>query len=75
MHEVLALLQPQREVAGIVADRFDRRLVLLSTDVARGILMLVIAAVVFVDGPIWIVIALASKNTVLTPVTPTGSRG
>ncbi len=45
--------------AGIVADRFDRRLVLLSTDVARGILMLVIAVVVFVDGPIWLVIALA----------------
>lgn len=49
--------------AGIVADRFDRRLVLLSTDVARGILMLVIAAVVFVDGPIWLVIALAIGGT------------
>ncbi len=49
--------------AGIVADRFDRRLVLLSTDVARGLLMLVIAAVVFVDGPIWIVIALAIGGT------------
>jgi MFS family permease len=49
--------------AGIVADRFDRRLVLLSTDVARGILMLVIAAVVFVDGPIWLVILLAIGGT------------
>jgi CRP-like cAMP-binding protein/predicted MFS family arabinose efflux permease len=49
--------------AGIVADRFDRRLVLLSTDVARGIFMLVIAAVVFVDGPIWLVIALAIGAT------------
>lgn len=49
--------------AGIVADRFDRRLVLLSTDVARGVLMLVIAAVVFVDGPIWLVIALAIGGT------------
>ena len=49
--------------AGIVADRFDRRLVLLSTDVARGIVMLVIAAVVFVDGPIWLVIALAIGAT------------
>ena len=49
--------------AGIVADRFDRRLILLSTDVARGILMLVIAAVVFVDGPIWLVIALAIGGT------------
>ncbi len=46
-----------------MADRFDRRLVLLSTDVARGLLMLVIAAVVFVDGPIWLVIALAIGAT------------
>ena len=49
--------------AGIVADRFDRRLVLLSTDVARGLLMLVIAGVVFVDGPVWLVIALAIGGT------------
>jgi MFS family permease len=49
--------------AGIVADRFDRRLVLLSTDVARGILMLVMAAVVFLDGPIWLVIALVIGAT------------
>ncbi|HSW43630.1 MAG TPA: MFS transporter [Patescibacteria group bacterium] len=49
--------------AGIVADRLDRRLVLLTTDVARGLLMLVIAAVVFLDGPIWLVIALAIAGT------------
>lgn len=49
--------------AGIVADRFDRRLVLLVTDVARGLLMLVIAGVVFADGPIWLVIALAIGGT------------
>ena len=49
--------------AGIVADRFDRRLILLSTDVARGLLMLVIAAIVFLDGPIWLVIALAIGGT------------
>ncbi len=49
--------------AGIVADRFDRRLVLLSTDVARGIVMLVIGVVVFLDGPIWLVIALAIGAT------------
>jgi len=49
--------------AGIVADRFDRRLVLLSTDVARGLLMLVIAAIVFLGGPLWLVIALAIGGT------------
>src|SRR5919107_5358411 len=32
--------------AGIVADRVDRRLVLLVTDVARGVIMLLIAAAV-----------------------------
>ncbi|MEO6351394.1 MAG: MFS transporter, partial [Candidatus Limnocylindrales bacterium] len=32
--------------AGIVADRYDRRLVLLVTDIARGVIMIVIAAAV-----------------------------
>ena len=45
--------------AGIVADRFDRRMVLLVTDVARGILMLVLAAVVAVDGPVVAVVAIS----------------
>ena len=37
--------------AGMVADRFDRRMVLLVTDVARGILMLVLVVAVIVDAP------------------------
>jgi MFS family permease len=45
--------------AGIVADRFDRRMVLLVTDVARGILMLVLAAAVTVDAHIGVIIALS----------------
>ncbi len=45
--------------AGIVADRFDRRMVLLVTDVARGILMLALAATVAVDGPILVVVGLS----------------
>ncbi len=49
--------------AGIVADRFDRRMILLSTDVARGLLMLVIAAIVFAGGPVWLVILLAVGGT------------
>ncbi len=49
--------------AGIVADRFDRRLVLLSTDIARGLLMLAIAAIVVTDGPVWLVVALAIGGT------------
>lgn len=45
--------------AGIVADRFDRRLVLMSTDLARGALMLGLAALVAFDGPLPLVVVLA----------------
>jgi MFS family permease len=49
--------------AGIVADRFDRRLVLLVTDVARGLIMVVMAWLVAVDGPLWAVVVLAVVAT------------
>ena len=45
--------------AGIVADRFDRRTVLLVTDLARGVLMLVLAAAVFVDAPTAVIVAVS----------------
>jgi MFS family permease len=45
--------------AGIVADRFDRRMVLLVTDVARGVLMLALAAAVAVDASILVVVGLS----------------
>src|SRR5436190_13828232 len=49
--------------AGIAADRFDRRLVLLSTDLARGAIMLGLAALVAVDGPLWAIVGLAILAT------------
>ena len=49
--------------AGIVADRFERRLVLLVTDVARGAIMLAIAWLVAVDGPLAAIVALAVLAT------------
>lgn len=49
--------------AGIVADRFDRRLVLLYTDVARGVIMLLIAAAVTLNMSIWVVVTLAIVAT------------
>ena len=49
--------------AGIVADRFERRLVLLVTDVARGTIMLVMAWLVAFDGPLWAIVALAILAT------------
>jgi MFS family permease len=45
--------------AGIVADRFDRRMVLLVTDVARGILMLALVAVVVLDAPTFVIVAIS----------------
>jgi MFS family permease len=45
--------------AGIVADRYDRRMVLLVTDVARGILMVALAVVVIVDAPTMVIIVIS----------------
>jgi MFS family permease len=49
--------------AGIVADRFDRRLVLLVTDLARGAIMLGLAALVAGRGPLWAIVALSILAT------------
>ena len=49
--------------AGIIADRYDRRLILLITDVARGVLMLVMAVLVSADAPIATIVALAVVAT------------
>ncbi len=49
--------------AGIVADRFDRRLVLIVTDVARGLIMLLIAGAVLLNMSVWVVVALAILAT------------
>ncbi|MBA3586410.1 MAG: MFS transporter [Chloroflexi bacterium] len=45
--------------AGIVADRFDRRMVLLVTDVARGVLMLFLVAAVVVDSPTIVIVGIS----------------
>lgn len=45
--------------AGFVADRFDRRMVLLVTDLLRGALMLAMAAVIAFDGPVVVLMGLA----------------
>jgi MFS family permease len=49
--------------AGYVADRFDRRLVLLATDLLRGACMLGMAWLVVVDGPIIAIVGLAVLAT------------
>ncbi len=45
--------------AGIVADRYDRRMVLLVTDVARGAIMLCLVAAVLVGAPTLVIVALS----------------
>lgn len=45
--------------AGIVADRYDRRLILIVTDLARGAIMLALTALTLLDGPIFLVVALS----------------
>ena len=49
--------------AGILADRYDRRLILLVTDVARGTLMLVMAAFVAAHAPVVTIVVLAVVAT------------
>ena len=45
--------------AGIVGDRFDRRYVLLVSDVVRAVCMVVLAVLVSVDAPIWAIALVA----------------
>jgi MFS family permease len=45
--------------AGVVADRFDRRLVLLVTDIARGALMLALAGAVLLGSPTIVIVAIS----------------
>jgi MFS family permease len=45
--------------AGMVADRFDRKMILLSTDIVRGVIMVVLALLVMADGPLLLIVGLA----------------
>lgn len=45
--------------AGIITDRVDRRMVLLVSDLARMVCMLVLAALVYLDGPLIVIVVVA----------------
>ena len=49
--------------AGIAADRFDRRRILIATDVARGAIMVALAYLVATDGPVEWIVGLAILAT------------
>lgn len=54
------LLSP---IGGMIADRYDRRTVLLLGDVLRCVLMLALAAAVAADGPVVLVIAVTALSS------------
>ncbi len=45
--------------AGFVVDHYDRRMVLLVTDIARGVLMLALAGLVLIGAPVISVVAIS----------------
>lgn len=45
--------------AGIAADRYDRRMILIVTDVARGVIMLALTALTLLGGDILLIVALS----------------
>lgn len=45
--------------AGVVVDRFDRRMVLIVTDIIRGLAMIGLAANTFLDGPVLLTVGIA----------------
>jgi MFS family permease len=53
--------------AGIVGDRFDRRYVLLVSDLVRAACMVVLAILVSIDGPLWAIAAVAILAACFAP--------
>ncbi len=49
-------------IGGVVADRFDRRLVMVALSGLRAALFVGLAAVVMLEGPKWVVIALLALS-------------
>lgn len=49
--------------AGIAADRFDRRRILIVTDLLRGAIMVALTVLVLFDGPLLLMVALAIVAT------------
>ncbi len=45
--------------AGIAADRYDRRMILIGTDLARAVIMLALTGLALLDGPIIAIVALS----------------
>jgi CRP-like cAMP-binding protein/predicted MFS family arabinose efflux permease len=58
-------------VGGAIADRYDRRAVMIATDLGRAACMAGLAAVVLAEAPVWLALLLASASaTAGTPARP-----
>ena len=58
-------------VGGAIADRYDRRAVMIATDLARAACMAGLAAVVLAEAPVWLALLLAFVSaTAGTPARP-----
>jgi CRP-like cAMP-binding protein/predicted MFS family arabinose efflux permease len=58
-------------VGGVIADRFERRAVLIACDVLYGVLMLAMAAGMLLGVPVWLIIVIAGVTTAVgTPTEP-----
>ena len=58
-------------VGGAIADRYDRRAVMIATDLGRAACMFGLAAVVLAGAPVWLALLLAfASATVGTPSRP-----
>jgi predicted MFS family arabinose efflux permease len=52
-------------LGGVIADRYERRALMMATDAARAVLMFVLAAVALASGPVSLAIALTFVSSAL----------
>ena len=58
-------------IGGAIADRYDRRRVMIATDLGRAVCMAGLAAVVVAEAPVWLALVLAfASATAGTPARP-----
>jgi MFS family permease len=56
----LVLMTVVTPFASTIVDRLPRRMVMISTDVIRAVICLVVAGLIWADGPVWLVFVLAT---------------